>query len=119
MCSPSSWCSCVGCVELLLRGLRCIAPPWTVLHCSFVGCVVLLPCGLYCIAPSWAVLCRYFVCSVEVLFDCSFVVLNPVLIRGCTVIHVLRVYSIVNAGGYHSHFLWEREFGFHAVQISR
>ena len=40
VCSPSSWCSCVGCVELLLCGLRCIAPSWAVLHCSFVGCIV-------------------------------------------------------------------------------
>ena len=79
VCSPSSWCSCVGCVELLLRGLRCIAPLWlycispswlrciaplwAVLHCSFVA--VLCSSFVGCVDSLQAVLYRYFVGSVE------------------------------------------------------
>ena len=79
VCSPSSWCSCVGCVELLLRGmrciaplwlycispswLRCIAPLWAVLHCSFMA--VLCSSFVGCVDSLQAVLYRYFVGSVE------------------------------------------------------
>ena len=97
VCSPSSWCSCVGCVELLLRGLRCIAPLWlycispswlrciaplwavlhfsfvAALYCSLVGCVELILCRLCCIVTLWT-LPRC--CSI-------LPVMKPVLIRDC------------------------------------
>ena len=71
VCNLFSLCSCVGCVGLLLRGLRynspcgcvvllfrglcyivlvglrCVTLSWAVLHC---------PSWLFCVAPSWAVL---------------------------------------------------------------
>ena len=66
-----------GCIALLLRGLRCIAPlwlyctapSWAALYCSLVGCVELLLRELCCVDSLQAVLYRYFVSSVEVLFD--------------------------------------------------
>ena len=65
----------VGCVVFLPCGLycvspswmRCIAPLWAVLHCSFVA--VLCSSFVGCVDSLQAVLYRYFVGSVEVLFD--------------------------------------------------
>ena len=62
VCSPSSWCSCVGCVELLLRGMCWIAPLW--LYC-------ISPSWLYCVAPSWAVLILCRLCCIITLWALS------------------------------------------------
>ena len=78
-CLETAWC------VSRLRG----APAWAVLSCSLESCVVQILCRLCCIVTLWA-LSRC--CSI-------LPVMKPVLILDCLILRVLRVYSIVNAGG--------------------